>query len=148
MAGLRGGNSELMRLRRMRGFGCLGCLPFGGLFGLLLPVLIIGAFIYFLVNRQRPASRQLGHRLARRDAPGRALPFLRLRGILPVRLCFPLEPLFHRAPLRSAQNRISSELPARTCASRQWVPAIRRTGHPAGTQGGGLVETFSGNVTF
>ncbi len=43
-----------MRLRRMRGFGCLGCLPFGGLITLLLPFLVIGAIIYFLVNRQKP----------------------------------------------------------------------------------------------
>ena len=42
-----------MRLRRLRGFGCLGCLPFGGLFGMLLPLILVGAVIYFLVNRQR-----------------------------------------------------------------------------------------------
>jgi zinc-ribbon domain len=42
-----------MRLRRLRGFGCLGCLPFGGLIGLLLPLIVIGAVIYFLMNRQK-----------------------------------------------------------------------------------------------
>ena len=43
-----------MRMRRMRGLGCLGCLPFGGLITLLLPVILIGALIYYLVNRQKP----------------------------------------------------------------------------------------------
>jgi hypothetical protein len=47
-----------MRVRRLRGLGCLGCLPFGGLTILLLPLILIGALIYFLVNRQKtsPAS--------------------------------------------------------------------------------------------
>jgi len=42
-----------VRFGRMRGFGCLGCLPFGGLFGLFLPLILIAAVIYFLVNRQK-----------------------------------------------------------------------------------------------
>ena len=42
-----------MGLRRLRGFGCLGCLPFGGLFALFLPLILIGALIYFLVNRPK-----------------------------------------------------------------------------------------------
>lgn len=42
-----------MRLRRWRGFGCLGCLPFTGLFGLFLPLLLLGALVYFLMNRQK-----------------------------------------------------------------------------------------------
>ncbi len=44
----------------MRGFGCLGCLPFGGLIGALLPLLVIGAVIYFLVNRQKTTAVQPG----------------------------------------------------------------------------------------
>ena len=42
-----------MRTRRMRGLGCLGCLPVGGLITLLLPIILIGALIYYLVNRQK-----------------------------------------------------------------------------------------------
>jgi hypothetical protein len=42
-----------MGLRRLRGVGCLGCLPFGGLLGLFFPLILIGALIYFLVNRQK-----------------------------------------------------------------------------------------------
>lgn len=51
-----------MGLRRLRGFGCLGCLPFGGLFGLFLPLILIGALVYFLMNRQKadpPPPNQL-----------------------------------------------------------------------------------------
>jgi hypothetical protein len=33
--------------------GALVCLPFGGLFTLLLPLILIGAVVYFLVNRQQ-----------------------------------------------------------------------------------------------
>jgi hypothetical protein len=39
---------------RIRGLGCLGCLPFGGLIFMLLPLILIGALVYFLVNRQKP----------------------------------------------------------------------------------------------
>ena len=42
-----------MRRRRFRGFGCLGCLPFGGIVVAFLPLILIAAVIYFLVNRQR-----------------------------------------------------------------------------------------------
>ena len=45
-----------MHLRRLRGFGCLGCLPFGGLFGLLLPLILIGALVYFVMNRPKASS--------------------------------------------------------------------------------------------
>jgi hypothetical protein len=50
-----------MGLRRLRGFGCIGCLPFGGLFGLFLPLILIGALIYFLVNRQKANPAPPGH---------------------------------------------------------------------------------------
>jgi len=40
-----------MHLRTWRGVGCLGCLPFGGLAGLFLPLILIAALVYFLVNR-------------------------------------------------------------------------------------------------
>lgn len=43
-----------MGRRRVRGLGCLGCLPFGGLLVMLLPLIAIGAVIYFLVNRKAP----------------------------------------------------------------------------------------------
>lgn len=42
-----------MRPRRMRGLGCLGCLPFGGLLIGLLPLIVIGGIIYFIVNRPK-----------------------------------------------------------------------------------------------
>lgn len=47
-----------MRLRRSR-IGCFGCLPFGGLLFAMLPLIAIGAVIWFLVNRQRPAPPQV-----------------------------------------------------------------------------------------
>jgi hypothetical protein len=36
-------------------------LPFGGLLGLLLPVILIGALIYFLINRQKAAPAPPGN---------------------------------------------------------------------------------------
>jgi len=42
----------MLRIRRMRGLGCLGCLPLGG----LLPLIIIAAIIYWLVNRRAPSG--------------------------------------------------------------------------------------------
>ena len=45
-----------MRPRRLRGLGCLGCLPFGGLLLVVIPLVAIGAVIYFLVNRQNAAT--------------------------------------------------------------------------------------------
>ena len=42
---------------RVRGLGCLGCLPLGGLFALLLPVIVIGLVIYWLVSRRQPGTR-------------------------------------------------------------------------------------------
>ena len=52
-----------MRLRRsgFRGVGCLGCLPLGGLIMLLMPLILIGALIYWLVNRQRMGQGQQGY---------------------------------------------------------------------------------------
>jgi hypothetical protein len=37
----------------MRGLGCLGCFPFGGILFMMLPLIAIAALIYFLVNRQQ-----------------------------------------------------------------------------------------------
>ena len=50
-----------MHLRRLHGFGCLGCLPFGGLFSLFLPLIVIGALIYYLVGRQKAAPAPPGY---------------------------------------------------------------------------------------
>jgi len=56
-----------MRYGRWRGLGCLGCLPFGGLIGLFLPVIVIAAVIYFLMNRQKGNAPVAG---PPPDAPG------------------------------------------------------------------------------
>ena len=39
----------MFRRRRVPGCGCFGCLPLAG----LLPLIVIGAIIYFLVNRKQ-----------------------------------------------------------------------------------------------
>ena len=44
------------RLRRSRGLGRLGCLPFGGLIVTLIPLILIGAVIYWLVSRQKTSA--------------------------------------------------------------------------------------------
>ena len=46
----------MRRLGRSRGFGCLGCLPLGGLIVTLIPLILIGAVIYWLVSRQKTAA--------------------------------------------------------------------------------------------
>jgi hypothetical protein len=46
----------MRRLGRSRGFGCLGCLPFGGLMVTLIPLILIGAVVYWLVNRQKTCA--------------------------------------------------------------------------------------------
>jgi hypothetical protein len=45
---------------RLRGCGCLGCLPLGGMMIFGLPVLLVVALVYFLVNRRPPAPVQPG----------------------------------------------------------------------------------------
>ena len=46
----------MRRFRRTRGLGCLGCLPFGGLIVTLIPLILIGAVVYWLVNRQKTSA--------------------------------------------------------------------------------------------
>jgi hypothetical protein len=46
----------MRRFRRTRGLGCLGCLPFGGLIVTLIPLILIGAVVYWLVNRQKASA--------------------------------------------------------------------------------------------
>ena len=46
----------MWRFRRSRGLGCLGCLPLGGLIVTLIPLIAIGAVIYWLVSRQQAAT--------------------------------------------------------------------------------------------
>ena len=48
----------MRRFRRSRGLGCLGCLPLGGLIVTLIPLILIGAVIYWLVNRQKTSAPQ------------------------------------------------------------------------------------------
>jgi hypothetical protein len=46
----------MRRFRRSRGLGCLGCLPLGGLIVTLIPLILIGAVIYWLVSRQKTSA--------------------------------------------------------------------------------------------